>query len=66
MLGKYIQRVLKMWKTTNPTIEGKTVIFKLTAISQIVFQSFITTVSKHTVKELEKIEKALLLENAYS
>ena len=55
-----------MWKTTNLTTEGKIVIFKPTAISQIIFQSFITTVSKHTVKELEKTEKALLLENVYS
>ena len=42
------------------TVEGKVFIFKTTAISKIVFQSFITTVPKHTVNELKKIQKAFL------
>ena len=39
-----IQQVLKIWKMRNLTLEGKIVIFKTTAISKFVFQSFITTV----------------------
>ena len=54
-----IQRVLNIWKMRNLTLEGKIVIFKTIAISKIVFQSFITTVSKH-INELEKIQEAFL------
>ena len=44
--------------------EGKIVIFKTKAISKIVFQSFITTVPKYVVNELEKIQKAFLWNNS--
>ena len=49
----------------NLTLEGKIVIFKTIAISKIVFQSFIATVPKHIINELEKLQvfcgKILLL-----
>ena len=48
----------------NLTLEGKTVIFKTIAISKIIFQSFIKTVSKHIINELEKIQKASLWKNS--
>ena len=38
----------------NLTLEGKIVIFKTIAISKIYFQSFIATVLKHIINELEK------------
>ena len=44
----------------NLTLEAKIVIFKTIAISKIVFQSFITTVSEYVANELEKIQKAFL------
>ena len=50
-----IQRVLKIWKIRNLTLEGKIVIFKAIAITEIVFESFITTVSKH-INESKKIQ----------
>ena len=59
-----IQRVLKIWKIRNLTLEGKIVIFKTIVISKIVSQSFITTVPKHIVNELEKIQKTFLLKNS--
>ena len=37
----------------NLTLDGKIIIFK-TAISKVVFQSFITTIRQHIVNELEK------------
>ena len=40
----------------NLTLEGKIAIFKTIAISKIVFQSFIATVPKHIINELEKIQ----------
>ena len=55
-----IQRVLKIWKKRNFKLEGKIVIVKIIAISKIVFQSIITTVSKSIINELEKIQKAFL------
>ena len=44
--------------------EGKMVIFKTIAISKIVFQAFITTVPKHIVNELKKIQKAFFWNNS--
>ena len=38
------------------TLGGKIVVFKAIAISKIVFQSFITTVSKHNINELIKMK----------
>ena len=59
-----IQRVLKIWKMRNLTLEKKIVIFKTIAISKIVFQSFITTVPKHIVNKLEKIQKIFFRKNS--
>ena len=50
----------------NLTPEGKIVIFKTIAISKIVFQSFIITVPKRIINELEKIQKAFLWKNSTS
>ena len=55
-----IQRVLKIWKMRNLTLEGKIIIFKIKAISKIFFQSFITTVPKYVVNGLEKIEEIFM------
>ena len=52
-----IQRVLKIWKMRNRTLERKIVTFKTKAIPKIVFQSFIRTVPKHITSELEKKNK---------
>ena len=41
-----IQRVLKIWKMRNLTLDGKTVNFKRLGISKIVFQSLITPVPR--------------------
>ena len=48
----------------NLTLEEKIIIFKTIAISKIVFQSVITTVPKHVINELEKIQKAFLWKNS--
>ena len=58
-----IQRVLKIWKMRNLILEGKMVIFKTLAISKTVFQSLITSVPRHIVNELEKIQKSFLWKN---
>ena len=61
---KNIQRVLKIWKMGNLTLEGKIVIFKTLAISKIVFQSLLTPTPRHIVNEFEKIQKAFLWKNS--
>ena len=53
-----IQQVLNIWKMINLTLEGKITIFKTIAISEIAFKSFLATVTKHIMNELEKIQKA--------
>ena len=60
----YSKRVLNIWKMRSLTLEGKIVIFKKTRISKIVFQSFITTVPKHIINELKKMQKAFLWKNS--
>ena len=46
------------------TPEGRIIICKTISISKIVFLSFITTVPKHILNELEKIQKAFLWKNS--
>ena len=50
-------------KMRNHTLERKIANIKTIAISKIVFQSFITTVPKHVINELEKIQKGFLWKN---
>ena len=59
-----IQQVLNIWKMRNLTLEGKIIIFKTITISNIVFQLFITTVPKHVINKLEKIQKTFLWKNS--
>ena len=46
------------------TLEGKIVIFKTIVMSKIAFQSFLTTVPKHIVKELKKLRKIFFCNNS--
>ena len=46
------QRVLKIWKMRNLTLEREIVIFKIIVISDIVSQSFIATVKKIEIEIL--------------
>ena len=61
-----IQRVLKLWKLRNFTLEGKILIFKTLALSKIIFQAFVTPIPIYVVTELEKIQKSFLWENSTS
>ena len=62
-----IQRVLKLWKLRNLTLEEKIFIFKTLTLSKIVFQAFVTPIPNHVVTELEKNrEKFFLWENSAS
>ena len=59
------QRVLKIWKTRNLTLEGKILNFEIIVISKVVFQSFITSVLKHCERTW-KNTKSFFLEKLYS
>ena len=48
----------------NLILEGKIFMFKTIVILKIVFQSFITTVPKHVVNELKKIQNTFLWNNS--
>ena len=61
-----IQRVLKLWKLQNLTLEGKALVFKTLALSKIIFQAFVTQIPIYVVTELKEIQKSLLWENSTS
>ena len=61
-----IQRVLKLWKLQNLTLERKALVFKTLALSKIIFQAFVTRIPTYVVTELKKIQKSLLWENSTS
>ena len=50
-----IEKVLKLWRMRNLTLEGKVTIFKALAISKIVHLVLITNIPTSTMKELNKI-----------
>ena len=56
-----IQRVLKLWKLQNLTLEGKVLIFKTLALSEIIFQTFVTPIPIYVVTEPEKIQKSFFI-----
>ena len=51
-----IQRVLRIWKMKNLTLEGNIVTFKTLAMSKIAFQSLTTTVPRDIVNGPKKIQ----------
>ena len=52
-----IQGVLKLWRMRQLTIEGRIVIFKILAISKIVYLALLTNTPNIIIDELEKIQK---------
>ena len=66
MIVANIQPVLKLWKLRNLTLEGKILIFKTLALSEIIFQEIVTPIPIYLVTELEKILKTFVWENSTS
>ena len=50
-----IEKVLKLWRLRNLTVDGKITIFKTLAISKIIHFSLVTNVPTQIIKELNKI-----------
>ena len=55
-----MQGVLNLWRMRNLTLEGRIVVFKMLAISKIVFVALLTKIPYQVVKELEKIQNSFL------
>ena len=53
-----IQAVLELWRMWRLLLEGKFVVFKLLAISKIVYLSLLRSVPNNIVEELIKIQKS--------
>ena len=58
------QRVLKLWKLRNLTLEGKILISETFALAKIIFQASVTPIPNYIVTELEKIGKSFLWVNS--
>ena len=61
-----IQGVLNLRKIRNLILEGREVVYKILAISKIVFLVLLTKIPDQVVKELEKIQKCFLRKNSTS
>ena len=55
-----LEKVLKLWRTQNLTLEGKTTIFKTLALSKLIFLAHVTALSTEIIKTIEKIQKDFL------
>ena len=52
-----IEKVLKLWRMRNLTLEGKITIFKTLAISKIIHLSLVTNFPMEIINKLNKIQK---------
>ena len=55
-----IQNVLKIWRISKLTLEGKVIVFKTLALSNTVQSCLTSVVPKQTIKEIENIQKNFL------
>ena len=57
---KNLGNIIKLWRMRKLTLEGKIIIFKLLAISNLVNLAIITKVPYTVIEELKQIQKNLL------
>ena len=55
-----IEKVLKLWRMKNLTVEGKITIFKPSAIYKIMHLSLVTNIPSEIINELNKILKEFI------
>ena len=58
-----IEKVLKLWRMRNLTLEGKVTVLKALAISKIVHLALITNIPTSTMKVLNKTQKEFIWKN---
>ena len=56
-LIKKIEKVLKIWRIRNLTVQGKITIFKTLAISKVIHLALVTNVPQNIIDQLNKIQK---------
>ena len=50
-----MKNVLNIWRMRNITVEGKIIIFKILALSKIVYLTLVTSFSEQLIEEIERI-----------
>ena len=63
MTVQNIFNVIKLWRMRHLSLEGKTTIFKLLALSKIVCFPLLTIIPKSIIEELNEIQKTFLWSN---
>ena len=56
-----IHGILKLWKMDSLSIKGKTLVFKILAISKLVYMALLTVILSHIIDEVAKIKKCFIL-----
>ena len=57
-----IQRILKMWRRRNPTLEGKIIIFETLALSKITFLAQVLEIVNQIIDTLQQIQEDFFME----
>ena len=58
--ARKIEKVLKLWRMRNLTMERKITVFKTLAVSKIIHLSLVTNVPTEIINELNKIQKEFI------
>ena len=56
--------ILKLWKMGSLSIKGKTVVFKILAISKLVYMAVPTVTPNRIIDEVAKIQKCFILNDS--
>ena len=59
-----IHGILKLWKMGSLSIKGKTKVFKILAISKLVYMAVPTVIPNHIIDEVAKIQKCFILNDS--
>ena len=55
-----------LWRMRNITLEWKTIIFKILALSKTVYMTLITSFSEQLTEEMQRIQKVFIWSNLTS
>ena len=59
-----IHGILKVWKMDSLSIKGKTLVFKIVAISKLVYIAVPTVIPNHVADQVPKIQKCFILNDS--
>ena len=63
---KKTEKVLKIWRTRNLTVQGKITVFKILAISEVIHLALVTKVLYAIIDQLKKILKDFICNRKHS